>query len=110
MNKVPLGEFEEIVLLTVAVLYDEAYGVAIKEEIEQRLNRKVSVGALQAALRRMEDKGFVDSWLGEATSVRGGKRKRYFRVTAYGRQALAHVRETRNQLWDAIPNIAFKFQ
>lgn len=110
MNKVPLGEFEEIVLLTVAVLYDEAYGVAIKEEIEQRLNRKVSVGALQAALRRMEDKGFVDSWLGEATSVRGGKRKRYFRVTAYGQQALVQVREIRNQLWDAIPKIAFKFQ
>lgn len=110
MNKIPLGEFEEIVLLTVAVLYDEAYGVAIKEEIEQRLDRKVSVGALQAALRRMEDKGFVDSRLGEATSVRGGKRKRYFRVTAYGQQALSQVRETRNQLWEAIPGIAFKFQ
>lgn len=110
MNKIPLGEFEEIVLLTVAVLYDEAYGVAIKEEIEQRLDRKVSVGALQAALRRMEDKGFVDSWLGEATSVRGGKRKRYFKVTAYGQRALASVRETRNQLWDAIPKVAFKFQ
>ena len=110
MNKVPLGEFEEIVLLTVAVLYDEAYGVAIKQEIEERLKRKVSVGALQAALRRMENKGFLDSWLGEATQVRGGKRKRYFRVTSYGQRALAQVRDTRNQLWDAIPNIAFKFQ
>ncbi len=109
MNKISLGEFEEIVLLTVAVLYDEAYGVAIKAEIEQRLDRKVSVGALQAALHRMEDKGLLNSWLGEATQVRGGKRKRYFRVTPYGQSVLAYVRETRNQLWDAIPNIAFKF-
>ena len=110
MNRVSLGEFEEIVLLTVAVLYDEAYGVSIKEAIEERLERKVSVGALQAALRRMEDKGLLNSRLGEATQVRGGKRKRYFRVTPYGQRALAYVRETRNQLWEAIPKIAFKFQ
>ena len=58
MKKFQLGEFEEIVLLTVGVLYDEAYGVAIKDEIEKRLERKVSVGALQSALRRMEKKGF----------------------------------------------------
>ena len=58
MKKYQLGEFEEIVLLTVGVLYDEAYGVAIKDEIEERLKRKVSVGALQSALRRMEKKGF----------------------------------------------------
>ncbi len=109
MNKVPLGEFEEIVLLTVAILYDEAYGVSIKKEIEDRLNRKVSVGAMQAALRRMEKKGFLDSQFGEATQVRGGKRKRYFRVTPYGKRALSYVRETRNQLWDAIPKIAFDF-
>lgn len=109
MNKVPLGEFEEIVLLTVAILYDEAYGVSIKKEIEDRMKRKVSVGALQAALRRMEDKGFLDSRFGEATQIRGGKRKRYFRVTPYGKQALSYVRETRNQLWDAIPKIAFDF-
>lgn len=110
MTKVSLGEFEEIVLLTVAVLFDEAYGVAIKEEIETRLERQVSVGALQAALRRMEDKGFLDSRMGETSPVRGGKRKRYFTVTPYGRQVLATVRETRNQLWNAIPNIAFKFE
>ena len=109
MAKIQLGEFEEIVLLTVAVLFDEAYGVAIKQEIEQRLDRSVSVGALQSALRRMEEKGFLKSRLGEATQVRGGKRKRYFTVTPYGKQALTEVKDARLQLWQAIPQIAFDF-
>ncbi|MGB3778053.1 MAG: helix-turn-helix transcriptional regulator [Tunicatimonas sp.] len=109
MDRTHLGEFEEVVLLTVAVLYDEAYGVVIKREIEERLNRSVSVGALQSALRRMEDKGFLTSRLGEATAVRGGKRKRYFTVLPYGKQALTAVKETRRQLWRAIPKVAFDF-
>ncbi len=109
MDRTHLGEFEEVVLLTVAVLYDEAYGVVIKREIEERLNRSVSVGALQSALRRMEDKGFLTSRLGEATAVRGGKRKRYFTVSPYGKQALTAVKETRRQLWRAIPKVAFDF-
>ncbi|MEM9673762.1 MAG: helix-turn-helix transcriptional regulator [Bacteroidota bacterium] len=109
MGKIQLGEFEEIVLLTVAVLYDEAYGVAIKREIEERLDRSVSVGALQSALRRMETKGFLKSRLGEATQVRGGKRKRFFTVTPYGKQALTEVRDARLQLWQSIPKMAFDF-
>lgn len=109
MAKPQLGEFEEIVLLTVAILYDEAYGVVIKKEIEDQLNRSVSVGALQSALRRMEEKGFLKSRLGEATRVRGGKRKRYFTVTPYGRQALTEVRDARARLWQAIPKVAFDF-
>ncbi|MGD1891685.1 MAG: PadR family transcriptional regulator [Cyclobacteriaceae bacterium] len=109
MAKVQLGEFEEIVLLTVAVLYVDAYGVAIKREIEERLDRSVSVGALQSALRRMETKGFLKSRLGEATQVRGGKRKRFFTVTPYGKQALTEVRDARLQLWQSIPKMAFDF-
>ena len=108
MAKIQLGEFEEIVLLTVAVLYDEAYGVAIKKEIEERLNRSVSVGALQSALRRMETKGFLESRLGEATKVRGGKRKRFFTVTPYGKQALTQARDARLQLWQAIPQVGWE--
>ncbi|HEX5167637.1 MAG TPA: hypothetical protein VFW11_00585 [Cyclobacteriaceae bacterium] len=61
----PLGEFEEVVMLTVAVLHGNAYGVAIKEDIERRLKRNVSVGALRTALRRVEDKGFLESEFGE---------------------------------------------
>lgn len=109
MKEYHLGEFEEVVLLTVAILYQDAYGVSIKNEIEDRLKRKVSVSALQTALRRMEKKGFLKSSLGEATAIRGGKRKRYFRVTKLGKAALDHSKETRLQLWSSIPNVAFEY-
>lgn len=109
MKKYPLGEFEEIVLLTVGVLFNEAYGVSIKDELEKRLQRKVSVGALQSALRRMEEKGYLDSKFGEAANARGGKRKRYFTITAYGKAALAHARDLRQHLWDDIPDVALDF-
>ncbi|MGB3466897.1 MAG: helix-turn-helix transcriptional regulator [Cyclobacteriaceae bacterium] len=109
MREYQLGEFEEVVLLTVAILYEEAYGVSIRQEIEKRLNRKVSVSALQTALRRMEKKGYLESSFGEATSIRGGKRKRYFKVTQYGKKALDHARSSREQLWTAIPKVAFDF-
>jgi PadR family transcriptional regulator PadR len=108
MSQYHLGEFEEVVLLTVAILYDEAYGVAIADEIEKRLARKVSIGALQTVLRRMEDKGLLTSAFGEATNTRGGKRKRYFSVTSYGQQILRESKDQRLALWKAIPKIAFK--
>ena len=108
MGQYRLGEFEEVVLLTVAVLYKEAYGIAIIEEMEKRLNRKVSIGALQTVLRRLEDKDLLSSELGEATKIRGGKRKRYFTVTSYGKQVLEESKQQRMDLWKAIPKIAFK--
>lgn len=106
MKKFQLGEFEEVVMLTVGVLYDEAYGVSIKKEIETRLSRKVSVGALQSALQRLEKKGYLQSREGEATQERAGRPKRYFTITAYGKQALEYTRSTRNALWSEIPKIA----
>ena len=109
MKEYQLGEFEEIVLLTVAILNDDAYGVSIKEDIETRLNRKVSVSALQTALRRMEKKEYLKSEFGEATAIRGGKRKRYFKVTKTGKAALDHSKETRMKLWSAIPDVSFEF-
>ncbi len=108
MKKFPLGEFEEIVLLTVGVLYDEAYGVAIKEEIERQLERKVSVGALQSALRRMEQKGYLESRTGESNAERGGRPKRYFTITAHGKRALEYTRDVRMELWNRIPKIALE--
>ena len=108
MKKYPLGEFEEIVLLTVAVLYKEAYGVSIKSEIETRLSRKVSVGALQVALKRLEDKGYLKSHEGETTAERGGRPKRYFVITAMGKKAMEYTRSIREQLWNAIPGIALE--
>ncbi len=110
MKRASIGAFEELVMLTAAVLYDEAYGVAIKSEIERRMDRKVSVGALRSALDRLEKKGFLESSLGEATAVRGGKRKRYFRVTPYGKKVLDSVMSARQQLWRDIPVVAFDFK
>ncbi|MDH3243296.1 MAG: PadR family transcriptional regulator [Saprospiraceae bacterium] len=111
MSRRYLGEFEEIVLLTVAVLDGKGYGIAIKDDIEQRLARKVSVGAMRTALKRLEGKGYLKSELGEPTAKRGGKRKRFFQVTHAGREVLEQVMDARKRLWQAIPytSIDFKF-
>jgi PadR family transcriptional regulator PadR len=106
MSKYQLGEFEEVVLLTVAILNGEAYGVSVIEEIEKRLKRKVSLGAMQTSLRRLEEKGFLKSELGEATKMRGGKRKRFFSLTSYGKKALRESKEQRLGLWNAVPEFA----
>lgn len=107
MSRHQLGEFEEIVMLTVGILYKEAYGVAIIDEIETRLNRKVSIGALQTVLRRLEGKGYLTSEFGEATNVRGGKRKRYFSLTTLGSRVLRETQEQRQEMFKAIPRVAF---
>lgn len=106
MKKYQLGEFEEVVMLTVGILFGEAYGVSIKKEIERRLSRKVSVGALQSALRRLEVKGYLKSHEGEATEARAGRPKRYFTITAFGKKALEYSKSTRDDLWKAIPKVA----
>jgi len=103
MSKHHLAEFEEIVMLTVGILDGNAYGVAIIEEIEKRLKRKVSMGSIQTVLRRLEKKGFISSEFGEATKIRGGKRKRFFTLTPFGKNVLEEVKEQRLGLWNAIP-------
>lgn len=107
MKGTHLGEFEELVLLTVAVLYDNAYGVAVQEEITKRSGRKVTISTVHAALHRLEKKGFLKSRQGEATAKRGGRRKLLFRVTYAGEKALQKNRDLRNNLWDGIPDLAF---
>ena len=109
MGKNRLGELEEIILLIVAILNGEAYGIAIANEMEERLNRKISIGSLQTVLRRLEQKGYLISEFGEATKVRGGKRKRYFTVTNLGKQTLEETREQRLSLWNAIPKMTFGY-
>ena len=110
MKKTKLGEFEELVLLTVAALQQEAYGVEIKRELESRLKEKLSVGSIQSALKRMEEKGFLISEFGEATQKRGGKRKRIYTTTSYGRKVLAEMREIRASLWDSIPALSHELK
>jgi PadR family transcriptional regulator, regulatory protein PadR len=106
MKKYQLGEFEEIVILTIGVLYKEAYGVAIKNEIETRLSRQVSMGAMHSALIRLEDKGYIRSFNGESTEDRMGRPRRYFQITALGKKAMQYSKDTRNELWRAIPKVA----
>ena len=93
-------------MLTVGILYKDAYGVSIKKEIETRLSRKVSVGALQTALKRLEQKGYLKSHEGEPTQERAGRPKRYFTITAYGKKAMEYTKSTREDLWRAIPKVA----
>jgi len=107
MKKFQLGEFEEIVMLITGVLYNEAYGVSIKKAIEEKLSRSVSMGALHTALGRLEAKGYVKSHEGERTEERAGRPKKYFQVTNLGKKAMEYNRDTRNELWNAIPKTAF---
>lgn len=102
MRRTYLGEFEEIVLLTVAVLGEGAYGVAITDELDRQTGRSVSLSAVHAALHRLEEKGMLKSCLGEATAERGGRRKRLFSVTVLGTRTLSDIRAVRNRLWDSI--------
>lgn len=106
MSLYHLGEFEEIVLLTIAILQNDAYGVSIVNEMETRLGRSVSIGALQTVLKRLEQKNLLTSRLGEATKVRGGKRKRFFTITLEGQKILKQTKDQRLSLWTAIPNTA----
>ena len=110
MKKFQLGEFEEIVLLTIGILYKEAYGVSIKKEIEQRLSRSVSMGALHTALVRLEDKGYLKAFEGGATPERAGRPKKFFEITAIGKKAIEYSKDTRDQLWNAIPKSVFDFR
>jgi PadR family transcriptional regulator, regulatory protein PadR len=110
MKKIQLGEFEEVVLLTVGVLHGNAYGVTIKDEIEQRLDREVTVGALQITLRRLEAKGFLKSKTGESSDSRRGRPKLFFEITAYGKKALEHTKASRDELWNALPKLVLKLK
>jgi PadR family transcriptional regulator PadR len=94
-----LGEFEELVLLTIASLGENAYGVSIKESIEARCDRDVSIGALHSTITRLEEKKYLKSWLGGSTTERGGRSKRYFQITENGKQAVASVKALRDELW-----------
>jgi DNA-binding PadR family transcriptional regulator len=107
MGRPYLGEFEELVLLTVAVLEGGAYGVSIASELRDRTTRSFSLSSVHIALYRLEEKGFVKSELGGATQARGGRRKRLFKITTDGRNTLAEIRQIRNELWNAMPKPSF---
>lgn len=97
-----LGEFEQVVLLAVARLGEEGYGVTVRREIEERTGREVSVGAVYATLDRLESKGLLRSWEGEPTPVRGGRARRHFAVEPVGVRALRETRSMMASLWDGV--------
>lgn len=104
-----LGELEELVLLIVGILDQEAYGVSVLEEIKYQTGRKVNISAIHTVLNRLEEKGFLDSKMGGATEERGGRRKRLFRISPNGRSAISEIRTLRNKLFDQIPPLALDF-
>lgn len=108
MKRTYLGEFEELVLLTVAILDEGAYAVSVTQELEQKTGRSVGFSAVHTTLERLEEKGFLSSMMGGATAERGGRRKRFFTVTTFGRKALHQTRQVRDELWNALPPSIFQ--
>jgi PadR family transcriptional regulator, regulatory protein PadR len=107
MKEQSIGEFEELVLLMVAALHDEAYGVTILENLEEKQGKKVNISAVHVTLKRLEDKGFVISRYGGITNDRGGRRKKFYVITALGKKLLDSQYELRTSLYQQIPKISF---
>ncbi len=103
MIETRLGEFEEVILLLVGILNEAAYAFRIAEEFETQTGRSVSIGAVHSTLSRLEDKGFLTSEMGNATSSRGGRRKRIYTITASGETALKESRDFKVSLWQQYP-------
>ncbi len=102
MGRDYLGEFEQVVLLTLWRLGEGAYGVTIRREIEERTGRAVTLGGIYPTLDRLEQKGYVSSYTGEPTSERGGRAKRHFRLQPAGREALHRSKRLMETLWDGL--------
>ncbi len=103
MRREQLGEFEELVLMAVAALNGEAYGLSVRTLLANEAGREVSLGAIHATLYRLQDKGYLESGLEGATETRGGRRKRMFRVTGAAKRALSQARTVRETLWSLMP-------
>jgi len=97
-----LGEFEHIVVLALLRLGDRAYGVTVRREIELRISREVSIGAIYATLDRLEAKGYVKSQLGDPTPERGGRSKRFFRVTSMGVKAVNRAQRALHSMTEGL--------
>jgi len=107
-DKRPIAEFERAVMLAVLRLGDEAYGVAIRHELQDRLERSVSFGAVYTTLDRLLKKGLVSSSTGDPTPERGGRAKKFFLVTRAGSTALDHARRASRAIWAMSPSRAMK--
>jgi len=97
-----LGGFETLLLLVILRLGDRAYGVAIRKELLDQAGKDIAIGAIYTGLDRLQQKGFVESWSGEPTPERGGRAKKFYRVTAPGRQALNEMQRAVQRLSDGL--------
>jgi DNA-binding PadR family transcriptional regulator len=108
MKGTSLGEFEELVLLSVGILFNDAYGLAIVDELQKKTGRNIMISAVHKALVRLEEKGYLRSRMGGATKVRGGRDKRLYTLTHAGISVLNEMKELRNQMWKEIPRIVWE--
>ena len=103
-----LGELEELVLISVASLSDNAYGVSVQHYIIEKAQREVNISAIHEVLKRLERKGYLKSKMGGATNERGGRRKRFFILTASGRREMEQAIQMKMQFYTSIPSISLK--
>lgn len=108
MKGTSLGEFEELVLLSVGILFDDAYALSILDELEKQTGRNMMISSVHKALVRLEDKGYLTSRMGGATNVRGGRDKRLYNLTRSGTNVLNESRELRNSMWKQVPKIVWE--
>ena len=108
MSKEHLGELEELILLLIVMLKEEAYGLAIRREVKEQTNRTITIGAVHGTVNRLEKKGLIESSLGGATDLRGGRRKRIFNITATGKKALQKSQDVKVNLWKQIPELSLE--
>lgn len=108
MSKEHLGEFEELILLMIILLEDDAYGLAIRNALKEHANRIVTIGAVHGTVNRLQSKGFIESTLGGASESRGGRHKRLFNITSAGKQILEKSQEMKISLWAKIPDFALQ--
>jgi PadR family transcriptional regulator, regulatory protein PadR len=106
MEKRYIGELEELILLIIVMLKEDAYGLAIRKALKKHADRTVTIGAVHGTVNRLEKKGFIQSSLGGATDLRGGRRKRLFTITASGKKILKSSRDVKVNLWMQIPELA----
>ncbi|MEO9869064.1 PadR family transcriptional regulator [Ekhidna sp.] len=108
MSKEHLGEFEELVLLMIVLLKDDAYGLAIRNALKEHANRTVTIGGVHGTVNRLQGKGFIESNLGGASELRGGRHKRLFTITSSGKSMLEKSQEMKISLWSKIPDFALQ--
>jgi len=108
MKGTNIGEFEELVLLTVGLLYRDAYSLAIVDELKKQTGRNVTISTVHKALVRLEGKGYLKSHMGGATEERGGRNKKLYEMTVEGKNVVQKSKEIRNQMWEAVPNVVWQ--